>query len=763
MPLPTPILDDRSYQQLRDELIRRIPVYNPEWTDHNATDPGITLIELFAFLGENLLYRFNQIPETTKLAFLRLLDVPLRPASAARAMVALGWAKPDLAVDTAPPVVKLGTTVKAGAIPFETLTEVSVAPFDAVVVARSKVDAPTTPEGVEFAVTALDARGDLEDGEVAVFYESTLIAKDPSKPDALPVDFGKTVDGMIWIAALGKDLATNADRVHLLADRTINVGFVPDETITSVKEASDPCPGEGEAAKRADRCRPADTAGGAGAAEEVVWEISTGEIDAKGEPVYEKLDVRGDTTRGMRQRGVVRLAIPHETTRIGVFPLADPDLGGTGMRPPVLADAKEDARVAFWIRGYHRQGEHRFGRALWIGLNAADVIQKKKAATETLGVGTGQAAQIVRLVHRPVIKGSLAIEIEEQPGRWMRWTEVAGFEASREDDRHFTVDLASGEVRFGNGVSGLAPQIGQRIRAAEYRYGGGVAGNVPAKALSKLEVDGKDDPRLATVTVANPLAARGGAEAEPIAAALERIPAELRRHDRAVTAGDFRELALATPGADVGRAECLPTFDPTTLSTESAGTVTVVVFPREDPKRPNAPMPDKTTLGLVCAYLDARRLVTTRLFVIPPEYVKVAVSIGNLHVKPGYGNDAVRSWIELVVRQYLAPLPPYGPDGGGWPLGRPVYAPEIEAVALQVEGVEYIDGGGVSVAWLDSKGEWREEKVLLLPHQVPELASITVVTGKPIAVGEAYTPPPVASDTGAPATPVPIPTIPEEC
>src|SRR2546421_1439648 len=85
MPLPVPILDDRSYQQLRDELVRRIPAYTPEWTDHNASDPGITLIELFAFLGENLLFRFNQIPESTQLAFLRLLQIPLRPASPARA------------------------------------------------------------------------------------------------------------------------------------------------------------------------------------------------------------------------------------------------------------------------------------------------------------------------------------------------------------------------------------------------------------------------------------------------------------------------------------------------------------------------------------------------------------------------------------------------------------------------------------------------------------------------------------------------------
>src|SRR6202012_3396493 len=87
MPLPQPILDDRSYQQLRDELVQRIPVYAPEWTDFNPSDPGITLIELFAFLGENLLFRFNQIPESTKLAFLRLLQIPMLPAVPAQGLV----------------------------------------------------------------------------------------------------------------------------------------------------------------------------------------------------------------------------------------------------------------------------------------------------------------------------------------------------------------------------------------------------------------------------------------------------------------------------------------------------------------------------------------------------------------------------------------------------------------------------------------------------------------------------------------------------
>src|SRR5215467_14080140 len=120
MPIPNPILDDRSYQQLRDELVRRIPVYAPEWTDHNASDPGIVLLELFAFLGENLLYRFNQIPEATRIAFLKLLQIPLRPGSSARATVRI---VPNSS-DPRGVLVPRGSAAWAGNVPFETQDEV---------------------------------------------------------------------------------------------------------------------------------------------------------------------------------------------------------------------------------------------------------------------------------------------------------------------------------------------------------------------------------------------------------------------------------------------------------------------------------------------------------------------------------------------------------------------------------------------------------------------------------------------------------------
>jgi predicted phage baseplate assembly protein len=258
------------------------------------------------------------------------------------------------------------------------------------------------------------------------------------------------------------------------------------------------------------------------------------------------------------------------------------------------------------------------------------------------------------------------------------WQAVDGFEASDENSRHYVLDLEAGLARFGNGVRGQAPQIGERIRALEYCYGGGLQGNVAAKAISQTPITG--------IKASNPLPAVGGAAGESVADAIERVPAEFRRHDRAVTQSDFQELALGTPGAGVGRAECMPLFDPKTKSLNAAGVVSVVVWPSQDLKHPNAPVPDRSLLRQVCAWLDARRLVTTELYVIPPTYKEIAVAVG-VQAKPGYGIEAVRRWVELVIRQYLAPLPPYGPDGSGWPLGRAVYGPELEAAALQVEGV----------------------------------------------------------------------------
>jgi len=748
VPLPAPILDDRSYQQLRDELVRRIPVYAPEWTDHNPGDPGITLIELFAFLGENLLYRFNQIPDATRLAFLRLLEIPLRPATAARSLVTL--ARTDDGGAAVP--VPAGQQIMAGAVAFQSLTEVSAWPLEVTAIGKIVAPLPETADAQEFANAAIDARGGILPGEKAAYYRSRLVPGDPTAADAMPVDFQtaagpvdfeKSVDGAIWIAVR----RTKTTDPSKLGGARLSIGYVPDREVPSIDQV-DACPGVASA----------------GHGSELIWEASTGTLDSNGKPEYLALKLEGDTTLSLAQQGTLQIRLPQNvTTSLGVYALPDPDLQGTGAFPPQIDDEKIAADVLFWLRATRRDPTRPLGKVLFIGINATEVVQAVQAAPEFLGTGNAQAGQTFPLVHKPVLAGTARIQVEEASG-WTDWQEVDSFTASTEDCRQYVLDLEAGTVRFGNGVRGRAPQIGERIRALEYRHGGGASGNVAAKAISKVGGIGE-------VKASNPLPAVGGAPGESIADALERVPGEFRRHDRAVTQSDFQELALATPGAHLGRAECMPLFDPRTRSQDAAGVVSVVIWPAQDAKRPNAPMPDRALLRQVCSWLDARRLVTTELYVIPPTYRKIAVSAG-VQAKPGYGIEAVRRWVELVIRQYLAPLPPYGPDGGGWPLGRAVYGPELEAAALQVEGVLYVEclrmaqWDGATSRWVEatpvpgSSGCLPRERIDLQPWEVPEVAEMTVVQGPALAPGAAVG---MLGTSAPPLVPIPIPTIPEEC
>ncbi len=85
MPLTPPILDNRTFDDLVQLALTRIARYTPEWTDFNHSDPGRSLVELFAWLTEIMLYRINQVPERNYLKFLKLLNLELEPAKPATA------------------------------------------------------------------------------------------------------------------------------------------------------------------------------------------------------------------------------------------------------------------------------------------------------------------------------------------------------------------------------------------------------------------------------------------------------------------------------------------------------------------------------------------------------------------------------------------------------------------------------------------------------------------------------------------------------
>jgi hypothetical protein len=718
MALISPILDNRTFEQLREELVNRIPVYTPEWTDHNESDPGIALLELFAHLGEALLFRFNQIPDTTKLAFLRLLGVQPRPAQPASVLLA---ATTDLSEGVQ---ILKGTEARAGSLPFQTDNEVYVWPLETVAV--GKIAAPTInlSKSEQERRIAAAAYAKVLDPD---FYETTQVPDDPLAPGAQPLDVSQTLDQSLWIALLRKDTTD----VTQLGGRTLFVGIAFDETVPTpfaLQNLSAP----DAAAYRSAGLDPQRTSGLGSDLPPMHWQIWNGPSTST---PFTKLEVLNDTTQGMVTTGVVQLEMPK------ALPMFDPSVTPIGDKesPPPLTDEKQAATVVAWVQVSRPSGsQDAIHKVRWVGLNAVGAVQSRTAAPELLGTGTGDGDQSFPLAHHPVLRGTARIQVEEVDG-WHDWREVDDLLAVDPDTRAFAVDYAAGGVSFGQRL----PQLGQRIRTLSYQYGGGIAGNVAAGSITSVTGVGGVD-------VTNPLPAVGGSDTGSLNDALDEIPAEVHRHDRAVIAEDFRDFAEQLP--DVIRAETLPLLHPDTPTVPAAGVVSVVVFPAEDLVHPNAPLPDLALLRRVAKRLDARRLVTTELYVIPPTYKGIAVSAGVV-VRNGYQVDAVRRWVELILRQYLAPVPEFGPDGRGWPLGRTVRRAELEAVAVQVEGVEYLED--LLLGEYTAVGLVEVDLITLERWELPELVQITVVGGPPLPIGAEVEPPEPDK------TPVPLP--PEVC
>lgn len=109
MTLIRPLVDDRTFQDIVDEAKGLIPQYCPRWTDHNVSDPGVALIEVFAWMTEQLLYRLNHVPEDLYVRFLELVGVGLQPGSASRAPVTFWLSGPQPGPVTIPAGTQVGT------------------------------------------------------------------------------------------------------------------------------------------------------------------------------------------------------------------------------------------------------------------------------------------------------------------------------------------------------------------------------------------------------------------------------------------------------------------------------------------------------------------------------------------------------------------------------------------------------------------------------------------------------------------------------
>lgn len=576
----------------------------PEWTDHNVSDPGVTLIETFAYLVDQLLYRLNRVPDKNYTAFLDLLGIRLFPPAAAGADVDFWLSAPQ------PDTVALpaGTEVTSArgdsgesdeAVVFATTDELRIVPSEL----TRLVTAPRTGEQTD------RTREISEGGDVPCFQAT------PEPGDALLFGLPTAVPRCI--------VAVNLD------SRVEGVGVDPRQP-------------------------------------PLVWEA----WDGSG---WRLCETGADTTGGLNRPGEVIVHVPagHTASVIGGTRAGWLRCRVTEAEPgqPFYSESPTVREAAVFTVGGTMSVEH--------AETVTDV---------PLGTSEGVSGQTFRLGRPPVLLDGEppVVEVSSAEG-WQRWEVVEHFGRSGPADRHVRVDATTGEFMFPPVLRepdgtlrqcGAVPPKGTQIRVARYRTGGGPAGNVARGAISVLR---SSVPYVARVT--NREAARGGVPGETLDNAKLRAPDALRMQERAVTAEDY-EIISRQAAPSVRRVRCLPAAD-------GPGAVRVLVVPDavadegDDRLRFEQLIPSDQVLETITASLDERRLIGTRLVVEPPVYQGVTV-VARLAAAPG-DTDRVRDAALAALFRHLNPLHG-GPDGTGWPFGRPVQYGEVFGILQRATG-----------------------------------------------------------------------------
>ena len=768
MPLVSPSIDDRRYSQLVDDTLARAQVHSPEWTNFNQSDPGVTLVQLFAFLTESLLYRANLIPERNLVKFLQLLRVPLAPASAASGLVAISNDRGTALTRTLPGDLE----VRAGSVPFRTQLGLDVLPIEARVLFKRPLALPSD-ELMDY-YRLLYASYQVPFPNDVLLYET--VALDPQVVDSVDIS-ADTVDQSLWIAVLARksdqpDVGADPwKRVRdQLAGRTLTLGIVPTLDATSAQLM----PG-----------------GAAQSASLLSFELpqvaASGKVERDGSdqpsPRYRQLEARTEVDL-LTMPGVVQLQLP-ESAGIAVWQDVDPLEGGVGDMPPTLDDPALASRVLTWLR-VRAQGAAQ-ARIKWAGANVTPVRQLENVAAESLPDGDGTPDQTRRLALAPVLPGTVQVVTRlgsDAPVTWSETDDLAAAppEVPVSDPRAigpdaalpaddgasevFELDPEAGALRFGDGLRGTRLPLGARIYAS-YQYCQGAQGNVAGGAINSA-------PQLPSgFSVANPVQTWGGADAESTDTGVKQIKRYLQHRDRLVSADDFEAIALRTPGVQVGRIEVLPAFHPDLMPNEpgaAPGVVTLMAIPRFDAGQPDAPRADRLFLDALCRWLDPRRLATTELVLRGADYKGLWISVG-IDVAAGFAVATVVEAVKARLREYLAPV---GPNGSvprdqplftpaavdparGWPLRTAVSSRVLLAESARVAGVTSV----VDVL-LAQDGRDAAEVVEMSGLEVPRVLGISVVAGDPLAIDalrgtQAATP----STSGVRLLPVPV--IPESC
>jgi predicted phage baseplate assembly protein len=682
MSLPLPRLDDRRWADLVEQGRALVPLYSPEWTDHNATDPGITLMELLAWVAEGDIYQLNRITARQKRRMLHLLGIrpdPPRPA----ALIC------ELRISGAPASLPAslqfsGQALDSQPILFTSTKPVTVSALDLRAVQRRDANGYQN-------LTAAWTRQDV----LAAFGD------DPSARSELYLGFEQPLPSNVWTTlyfVVSGAQAAPAERRRILdavrRPSSVSTPALPPhhdarvvwECLADSGGVTQWLPLEADDDTRSltlsgsVRVR----TGGALRAQAigqvarplyyVRGRLASGALDEA--PRLERIFVNGlemVQSSAVSQTwsvaaGAIVWGTPTPGQTVGLYF----EMTAGAISKLTVNTTPGDAQPQFLILGYVAPTSAKPGTLTFQAAFA--------------GTANGEPEQIVTIGPRPIVESSFRLfSLEGQA--WRTWTRVDDFAASTRAAAHFMLDTTSGDVTFGDGEHGRTPLAGSLL-VAQYdatlaEAGIGRVISIADSPLNRVLLP--DFGVVSRITVSNQSSLEAGAAAETLSHAIGRAIESREASLRAVTAADFETLARETPGTRIARVAVRPNLYPGLDCVSAPGIVTVVVVPSLPADRPS---PSSGLVRVVTSRLERRRTIGTRVIVAGPSYLEVAIRAS---VKAFDGTDKARLSRDVsdALDAYFHPLHG-GPDGTGWPLGRDVFRAEVMQVIDETPGVDHV-------------------------------------------------------------------------
>ncbi|MDM0076900.1 hypothetical protein QTH90_21000 [Variovorax sp. J2P1-59] len=398
-----------------------------------------------------------------------------------------------------------------------------------------------------------------------------------------------------------------------------------------------------------------------------------------------------DGTRGLTESGTVVLQIgePPESSQLfgqtawWLRLQANPD--AAGLWPPVVRGA--------WLNGTWASAcETRENE--WLGSSDGSPLQRVMPARPPVIAGSlelrvrerlgEEALQRLRALDRTLVEDEIAFN----RGPWIRWTCVADTDDAGPDERVYSLDDASGEIRFGDGRHGRIPPPGaDTILARRYRHGGGAAANA-LTAWTQVQLV---TPLRGVDTVIAPDGAAGGTDPQDAAEVMRFAPDTLRLRGRAISPDDLAALARQF-SPDIAQAAPV---------TEGGALRLVVVMRGRDPR------PTQAALRELRRFLAAHSLpslmapdvLEIRGPVLRPLRVEIRLVVDRLAHGGGVDGQA-----RLRVQALLDPATG-GLDGRGWPVGHWPTRDEIAAVLAPLAAVEEIEDVTITAVAADADAD----------------------------------------------------------